>query len=159
MCNRTALPPHRPAAQRHKCGTTTVLRRFRTAKAAPPQRTKVSKIRNLCAPNCGIFSDAGTIWPRWPLFSAYSPCKPGRLTWKTYEYALLGWCTLFPVPKLHLVLPFSPPGPAWPPFPFPKESVGDYSRVDQAWTTTPEKSSSWAARVPTPVWPPAAPSR
>ena len=119
MCNLTALPPHRPAAQRHQCGTIAALRRCRTAKSAPPQRTKVSQIRYLCAPNCGIFPGAGTGWPRRAAFSGLKSLR----TWATH-LENRGICATwlmhsFSRPKLYLGLPFSPPGPAWPPFSFP----------------------------------------
>ena len=80
MCNLTALFPDRPAAKRHKCGTAAVLKRSRTAKSAPPQRTKVSSLRYLCGPNCGISLDAGTAWPRLASFFGLRPLQ----TWVTH---------------------------------------------------------------------------
>ena len=90
MCNWTALPPHRPAAKRHKSGTAAALRRSRTAKSAPSQRTKVSQIRYLCAPKCGNFVDAGTAWPRSAHFFGLKSPRTGAAHPKTYEYVLLG---------------------------------------------------------------------
>ena len=119
MCNLTALPPDRPAPKRHPCGTLAARRRSRTAPPAPPQRTKVSQIRYLCAPNCGIFSGAGTALPRLCLFFVMRTAP----NWSTHlkNLAILATCFIhnFSCPKLYLGLPFSPPGLAWPPFPSP----------------------------------------
>ena len=95
MCNLTALPPNRPAAKRHQCGTLAAHRRSRTAPPTPPQRTKVSQLRYLCAPNCGIFSGAGTACRDFVLCSPGKLHQPGPLPRKTKKYALLGLCTNF----------------------------------------------------------------
>ncbi len=125
MCNLTALPPHRPAAKRHKCGTTTALKRPRTAKPAPPQRTIVSTIRYLCVPTCGIFSGAGTASSRLcPIFAVRT-----APTWVIYHEILIILATCYlhnlSFPKFYLSLPFSPPAPAWQPFPFLKVQLGN----------------------------------
>ena len=86
MCNLTAPPPPRPPAQRHRCGTTAVAQRSRTAQSAAPQRTKGSIIRYLCAPTCALFSGAGTIWPRWAAFSDLKPRQNRTHTQKNLEY-------------------------------------------------------------------------
>jgi hypothetical protein len=116
MCNLTALPPHRPAAQRHKCGTLAAPRRSRTAASAPPQRTKVGKIRYLCGPNCGFFSAAGTAWRRFCSFCA----RKFLQKWVTHQESIIIYATWvlpnFPIPKFNPGLPFSPPAPARPPF-------------------------------------------
>ncbi len=160
MCNLTAPPSHHPAAKRHQSGTTAALKRSRTAKSASPQRTKCSKIRYLCAPNCGIWTRCRHNMARLAAFLCMKS-QQTRATNRENIVILATWMMHnFSCPKFYLALPFSPPGPAWPPFPFPQDSVGDYSGPDAAWRSpSPEKSSSWAARVPTPVLPPAVPSR
>ena len=120
MCNFTAPPPHRPAAQRHRNGTTAAHRRCRTAPEAPPQRPKVSTIRYLCAPNCGIFSGTGTASPRFcPMFTIQiAPTQALH-----HENQIISaTCQMhhFLIPNLHLTLPFSLPSPVLPPLPFPK---------------------------------------
>ncbi len=124
MCNLTALPPDRPAAKQHNSGTTAVLKRCRTATPAPPQRTKVSQIRYLCAPNCGIFSDAGTEWPRLASFFGMKPLQ----TWPTHHENLRILATWlmhnFLIPKFYLGLPFSPPGQPWPLIPVSQRNLG-----------------------------------
>ena len=110
MCNLTAPPPDRPAAKRHKCGTIAARRRCRTAKSAAVPRTKVSTIRYLCGPNCGIFSGAGTGWPRLcPILTRQ--IAPNRSTHLKIP-AILATCFMhhFSCPKFKLTLPFSPPG-------------------------------------------------
>ena len=124
MCNLTALPPDRPASKRHQSGTAAVLKRARTAKSALPQRSKLSEIRYLSGPNCGIFSAAGTEWPRRPsFFDIKSP-----QTWAAHQENIRICATWlmhnFSCPKLYVGLPFSPPGPAWPPFSVPQCNLG-----------------------------------
>ena len=125
MCNLTALPPQRPAAPRHQSGTLWAPKRSRTAKSAPPKRTIVSQIRYLCAPNCGIFPGAGTARPRMAAFFGLKSLR----TWPTHleNLVICATCILhnFSRPKLYLGLPFSLPGPTWPPFPFPKGQPGN----------------------------------
>ena len=125
MCNLTALPPQRPAAKRHHGGTLAALRRCRTAKSAPPRRTKTSQIRYLCAPNCGIFLEAGTARPRMAAFFGLKSLQ----TWPTHlENSVICATWIldnFSRPKLYFGLPFSLPGPTWPPFLFPKVRPGN----------------------------------
>ena len=129
MCNLTVLPPHRPAAKRHKCGTSAAPQRSRTGKSAPPQRTKVSIIRYLCAPNCGTFLGAGTASLRLCPFFAIRTAQ----NWLTHLRKRVLWTTWlmhnFSCPKLHLGLPFSLPGPARQAFPFPKCNSGSSSHL------------------------------
>ena len=146
MCNLTAPPPHRPASQRHKCGTSAAPKRSRTAKSAPPQRTKVSIIRYLCAPNCGTFLAAGTASPRLCPFFAMRTAQ----NWSTHLRKRVLWTTWlmhnFSCPKLHLGLPFSLPGPARRAFPFPKVQLGN-------------QQSSWCTVAPYWAYPIAAGGR
>jgi hypothetical protein len=119
MCNLTALPPDRLTAKRHQCGTIAALRRCRTAKLASSQRTKIGQIRYLYEPNCGIFPDTGTGWPRLASFFGLQPA-PTRASHLENQGIYATWLMYkFSCPKLYLGLPFSPPGPAWPPFSSP----------------------------------------
>ncbi len=120
MCNLTAPPPHRPASQRHKCGTNAAPQRSRTAKSAPPQRTKVSIIRYLCAPNCGTFLGAGTASPRLCPFFTMRTAQNWSIHLKNLVISITWLIHSFLILNLHLGLPFSLPGPARRPFPFPK---------------------------------------
>jgi hypothetical protein len=120
MCNLTAPPPHHPASQRHKCGTSAAPKRSRTAKSAPPQRTKVSIIRYLCVPNCGTFLGAGTTSPRLCPFFAIRTAPNCSIHLKNLVILTTWLMHSFLIPNLHLGLPFSLSGPARRPFPFPK---------------------------------------
>jgi hypothetical protein len=149
MCNSTALPPDRPANPRHQCGTLAALKRSRTALPAPPQRTKVSQIRYLCAPYSGIFSGAGTGWPRFcSFFAMKSPqnCAPHQEN--------LRICAAWPlhhflISKFYLTLPFSPPAPARLPFSFPKQ-FGNESLMFQENTQDYENFLSRSLKFPLP---------
>ena len=123
MCNLTALPPHRPASQRHKCGTSAAPKRSRTGKSAPPQRTKVSIIRYLCAPNCGTFLGAGTTSPRLCLFFAMRTAQNWLIHLKNPVILTTWLMHSFPIPNLHHGLPFSLPGLARRPFPLPQSAT------------------------------------
>ncbi len=113
MCNLTAPSPHLPAAKRHRSGTLAARRRSRTAKPAPPQRTKSNKISNLCAPTCGISSGAGTGWPRLAVFCDLKSLR-NRPTYHENLIKLTTWFRhYFSIPKFYLALPFSPPSPTF----------------------------------------------
>ena len=113
----TPGPPGRQAAQmRYTSGAAAVSERGRNGNSANHNGVKMSQIRYLCAPKCGIFFAAGTIWPQKPAFCAASPSKMAGLSYKSKLYQQLGWCTGFPYPKLYLELTFPPPNLARPPW-------------------------------------------